>query len=209
MLTDSDPDADLDREDRGPLDWRRLEGDWQVSFADEPLRPVELPHAWEEEPGRQHFSGSARYRTVVELAGLEPMSTMELDLGETRELSAAETESEGLVGASFRARLTAPVGEVAAITVNGVDCGLLWAPPYRLDISAAVRPGLNEIEITVFNTGANALAADEDIRRLAARSEQQYGRRFRLQDLDRAMTTVRSGLFQPPSIGIGRAYERG
>lgn len=202
VLTDDVPDEDLDREGRRPLNWRRLGGDWQVSFAGGPLRPVELPHVWEEQPGRRHFSGRARYRTVVELAGLKPSSTVELDLGESRELSAAETDSEGLVGASFRARLTSPVGEVAAITVNEVECGLLWAPPYRLDVSAAVRPGPNEIEITVFNTGANALAGDEDIRRLAAQSEQQYGRRFRLQDLDRAMATVRSGLFRPPSIGI-------
>ena len=203
LLTDEVPDADPDREDRPSLDWRPLEADWQVSFAGEPLRPVELPHVWEEQPGRQHFSGSARYRTVVELAGLESTSTVELGFGESRALSAAESDSEGLVGASFRARLASPVGEVAAVTVNGIDCGVVWAPPYRLDISSAVRFGVNEVEITVFNTGANALAADEDIRRLAARSEQQYGRRFRLQDLDRALSTVRSGLLEPPSIGIG------
>ena len=203
MLTDEDPDHDPKPGDRRRLDWRPLAADWQVSFAGEPLRPVTIPHVWEDQPGRQDFSGSARYRTVVELAELDPTSTVELDLGESRELSAAESDSEGLVGASFRARLTTPVGEVAAVTVNGVDCGVVWAPPYRLDLSAAVRQGLNEIEITVFNTGANALAADEDLRRLATESELRYGRRFRLQDLDRAMASVRSGLLQAPSIGIG------
>ena len=204
LLTDEDAYGDPVAEDRRTLDWRRLASDWQVGFPGEPLQPVELPHVWEEQPDRRYFSGSARYRTVVELAGLDPMSTVVLDLGDSRDLSAAETEREGLVGASFRARLASPVGEVAEITVNGVDCGALWAPPYRLDVSTAVRAGPNEIAITVYNTGANALAAaDEDIRRLAARSEQQYGRRFRMQDLDRAISTVRSGLLQPPSIGIG------
>ena len=78
--------------------------------------------------------------------------------------------------------------------MNAVDCGLVWAPPYRVEITDALRPGANQIEIVVHNTAANALAADEPIRRLAAESEARYGRRFRLQDLDQAMATVRSGL---------------
>ena len=89
---------------------------WQVGFADEPLRPVELPHVWEEQPGRRHFSGSARYRTVVELAELDPTSTVVLDLGESRELSAAETEQRGPGRRLLPGRGSAsPVGEIAAI----------------------------------------------------------------------------------------------
>ena len=45
----------------------------------------------------------------------------------------------------------------------------------------------------MYNTAANALAADEHITRLAAESE-RYGHRFTMQDLDRAMESVRSGL---------------
>ena len=36
--------------------------------------------------------------------------------------------------------------------------------------------------------------------RLAAESEARYGRRFRMQDLDKAMATVRSGLLQVPTL---------
>jgi hypothetical protein len=86
------------------------------------------------------------------------------------------------------------------VRVNGVDCGLVWAPPYRVDISEALRGGSNTIEIVVYNTAANALAADEHIARLAAESEARYGRRFRMQDLDNAMATVRSGLLQVPTL---------
>jgi hypothetical protein len=93
-----------------------------------------------------------------------------------------------------------PVGEVARVRVNQVDCGLAWAPPYRVDIGGALRSGTNQIEITVYNTAANALAADEHISRLAAESEARYGRRFRMQDLDKAMATVRSGLLQVPTL---------
>jgi hypothetical protein len=73
-------------------------------------------------------------------------------------------------------------------------------PPYRLDITCAARSGWNEIEITVSNTAANALAADQHIIELAAQSEDRYGRRFRMQDLDHAMVSVRSGLLSVPTI---------
>ena len=63
------------------------------------------------------------------------------------------------------------MGEVAQVGVNGIDCGLAWAPPYHVEISDALRSGANEIEIIVYNTAANALAADEHITRLAAEAK--------------------------------------
>jgi len=65
-----------------------------------------------------------------------------------------------------------------------------------------VRNGGNQIEIIVYNTAANALAADDHITELAAASEARYGRRFRMQDLDRAMDTVRSGLLHVPTLVV-------
>ena len=96
----------------------------------------------------------------------------------------------------------APVGEIAEVRINGVECGIAWAPPYRVDISAATRSGPNDVRITVHNTAANALAADEHILRVAAESEARHGRRFRMQELDRAMDGVRSGLLHTPAIGL-------
>ena len=55
----------------------------------------------------------------------------------------------------------------------------------------------------MYNTAANALAADEHITQLAAQSEARYGRRFRMQDLDKAMVTVRSGMLQVPTLVLG------
>jgi hypothetical protein len=95
-----------------------------------------------------------------------------------------------------------PVGEVAQVRVNGIDCGLAWAPPYRVKITEALHSGTNKIEIIVYNTAANALAADRHITRLAAESEARYGRRFRMQDLDRATESVRSGLLRVPTIVV-------
>jgi hypothetical protein len=106
------------------------------------------------------------------------------------------------LGPSYRVAVRGPIGEVAQVRVNGIDCGLAWAPPYRVEITDALHSGTNEIEIMVCNTAANALAADEHIAQLAADSEARYGRRFRMQDLDRAMESVRSGLLRVPAIVV-------
>jgi hypothetical protein len=80
-------------------------------------------------------------------------------------------------------------------------------PPYRLDITCAARSGWNEIEITVSNTAANALAADQHVIELAAQSEARYGRRFRMQYMDRAMASVRSGLLSVPMVVVSASTE--
>jgi hypothetical protein len=158
---------------------------------------VDLPHVWEEQPGRQHYSGSASYRTLVDLEKIAgPVS---VDFGDW-EITDAKSAEHGMVGPSYRAAVRGPVGEIARVLVNQIDCGLVWAPPYRVEITRALRIGTNQIEIVVSNTAANALAADEHIMRLAAESEARYGRRFRMQDLNAAMATVRSGLLRVPTL---------
>ena len=138
---------------------------------------------------------------------------MWIDFGDCEVHDGGSTE-HGLVGPSYRVAVRGPVGEVAQVRVNGIDCGLAWAPPYRVEIADALRRGSNEIEIIVFNTAANALGADEHITRLAAESEARYGRRFRMQDLDQAMATVRSGMLQVPDpctkppLSAGSAHMR-
>ena len=167
-----------------------------MAYGDEPAQPVELPHIWEDEPGRRHYSGAATYTRTVDLGAVPGRAS--LDFGDCEVHQDGATE-RGLVGPSYRVGLRGPVGEVARVRVNQIDCGLAWAPPYRVEITNALRSGANVIEIIVYNTAANALAADEHMTRLAAESEARYGRRFRLQDLDKAMDTVRSGLLQVPT----------
>jgi hypothetical protein len=50
---------------------------------------------------------------------------------------------------------------IATIKINGIDCGTLWTPPYELDITKALKPGENKIEIEVTNTWRNRLIGDE------------------------------------------------
>jgi hypothetical protein len=185
-----------------PSRWLRLDKPWQVAFAAGPPRPVRLPHVWEEEPDRRYFSGAATYTTTFELDVLADVAHVLLVFGDGRAAEAGAPDATGLVGRSFRASVRAPVGEIAQVRLNGVACGVVWAPPYELDVSAAARGGRNHIEITVSNTAANALAADGQIGQLTADSDARYGRRFRMQELDRAMATVRSGLLSVPRIGL-------
>ena len=182
-----------------PDRWLPLDGPWEVSFAEAPPQPVSLPHVWEDDPARRHFSGAATYTTTFEVDG----EAVTLDLGNSRDADPAPGgDHAGMVGRSFRALIRPPVGEIAEVRINGVECGIAWAPPYRVDISAATRSGSNDVRITVHNTAANALAADEHILRVAAESEARHGRRFRMQELDRAMDGVRSGLLHTPAIGL-------
>jgi len=184
-----------------PARRRPLSGPWRVAYGDEAAQPVNLPHVWEDQPGQAHYSGAATYTTSLDLDAVADRAWLDFGAGEVRDGDAAE---RGLIGPSYRVELRGPVGEVAQVRVNGIDCGLVWAPPYRLEVTEALRPGPNAIEIVVYNTAANALAADEHIGPLAAESEARYGRRFRLQDLDQAMATVRSGLLDVPSLVFGR-----
>jgi hypothetical protein len=174
-----------------------LSGGWQVAYGNEPAQLVQLPHRWEDDPVRLHYSGAATYTTHVDFGDVD--GGVWIDFGDCEVHDGGSTE-HGMVGPSYRVAVGGPVGEVAQVRVNGIDCGLAWAPPYRVEIAGALRRGSNEIEIIVFNTAANALAADEHITRLAAESEARYGRRFRMQDLDQAMPTVRSGLLQVPTL---------
>ena len=51
------------------------------------------------------------------------------------------------------------VADIAAVQLNSTDCGTVWTKN-KLDITKALRPGLNELRITVANTWANRLMGD-------------------------------------------------
>ena len=52
------------------------------------------------------------------------------------------------------------LAEIAEVTLNGKRLGLAWLPPYRIEISGAVRAGANQVEIRVANLWANRLNGD-------------------------------------------------
>ena len=84
----------------------------------------------------KYYSGHTIYTKTVELSKdeLEGISKLELDLGQLFEL--------------------------AQVTVNGKNAGIVWKYPFRLDISSLLEPGSNDIEINVVNLWCNRLILD-------------------------------------------------
>ena len=52
---------------------------------------------------------------------------------------------------------------IASIKINGIKCGTLWTKPYIVEVSKALRPGENNIEIEVSNTWMNRLIGDQEL----------------------------------------------
>jgi len=122
----------------------KLERSWRLSFSKrfgtpEPIMFDRL-QSWTEspDPGVKYFSGVVTY-----------------DYEKTFDLP--ETTAKDV------RRLTLDLGEVkevAEVYVNGRSVGVVWTPPYRVDISAAARPGENELKVEVINLLANRLIGD-------------------------------------------------
>ncbi|MGJ9426552.1 glycosyl hydrolase [Nesterenkonia halotolerans] len=175
---------------------------WSVQFSDESsAREVELPHRWEDESSRSHFSGAAAYRAEITIPG--GAQSVMLDLGVARPYDLADPEAAGLMEASFSAEVLPPVGAVAQVVLDGHEVGFLWKTPYRLDLSSWVTAGgTHALTLVVSNVTSHRLAADAGIPRLVAESEEAYGSRFSIQTLDLALADVESGLLCIPMLSI-------
>jgi len=118
-------------------------GPWQVSFPPDLGAPATvvldrlLSLRLHQDFGVRHFSGTAGYRTRFDVApdALGGNRCVFLDLGR--------------------------VEVMASIRVNGRALGTLWKPPFRIDVTDAVRSGANELEVRVTNLWPNRLIGDE------------------------------------------------
>ena len=90
--------------------------------------------SWVENPRTKHFSGTGRYAIDFELPDdyLGSDKLLQLDLGK--------------------------VGNVAEVELNGVNMGTIWMGGQTLDISNAVRAGVNHLEVFVTNTLINRVS---------------------------------------------------
>jgi hypothetical protein len=115
---------------------QELTGPWEVQFASEKLTFDKLQDwTMRSEETIRHFSGKAVYRTGFDLPSLDNRdSPLFLDLGKVHDL--------------------------ATVRLNGHTLGTLWLAPWRVDITDAVRPGRNELEIEVVNVWNNRLVGD-------------------------------------------------
>jgi len=135
--------------------FQMLQGPWKLSFDPNwgPKETITLDSlsSWSEHTNTlvKYYSGAATYRTSfggprsVVAAGRDgcdrahPSSPIYLDLGQ--------------------------VEVMARVKVNGKDCGIVWKPPYRVEISNALRNGQNELDIEVVNTWVNRMIGDEQL----------------------------------------------
>ena len=120
-------------------------GPWQVEFQAHRGAPVSLTLdkliSWSAYPasGVKYFSGEATYRATFDADPKSGTKNREwvLDLGR--------------------------VEVMARVRLNGKDLGTLWKPPYRVDISGALRSGENRLEIQVVNLWPNRMIGDEQL----------------------------------------------
>lgn len=89
------------------------------------------------ELGIKYFSGVATYTKKIDIpaSALAQGARIELDLGK--------------------------VHEIAEVSVNGKTEGTAWKPPYRVDITDAVKAGENTLSIKVVNLWPNRLIGDQ------------------------------------------------
>ena len=129
--------------------------------------------SWTEhsDPRIKFCSGTATYTKTFELPPQNPDAksrTLFLDLGEVREL--------------------------AEVKVNGKSCGVTWTPPFRVDITAAVKPGANKLEVEVVNFWPNRIIGDAKL------PPEQRLTKTNVRKLTSEDQLMKSGLFGPVRI---------
>ena len=108
-----------------------IDGSWRVTFPEGWGAPAEAHFSrlmsWTESGnhGIRYFSGTACYHKTI--------SSVE----------------EAYIGHSRIALSLGEVYDVAEVYLNGKSAGILWKPPYTLDITALMRAGENDLKIAV------------------------------------------------------------
>ncbi len=123
-----------------------VDGPWDVAFEDRTAKPegepksIHLAHlaSWSDnsDPAVRYFAGHGTYTKHIDApaAWFKTGAPVLLDLGD--------------------------VANLAEVSVNGKPLGTVWRAPYRLDVTSAMHPGDNLVEIRVVNLWVNRLIGD-------------------------------------------------
>ena len=168
-----------------------LSNDWNLTFSglNHTIHMATL-HSWSEEESFKYYSGQVTYERALDLpANVSSGHSLVLDFGEGKPVA----KPDPLPAFNMRAYLEGPVREAAEVYVNGQRAGVVWHPPYTIDVTSLLKTGRNELRIVVGNTAINSLAgrALPDYRLLNDR----YGERFIPQGMDN-LQPLPSGLLE-------------
>ena len=120
-----------------------ISGPWQVFFAPKSGGPGDVAfdklEDWSQraEAGIKYYSGTAEYQTTFMAGSLSANTKWLLDLGR--------------------------VEVMAVVKLNGKNLGILWKPPYQVDVTSALQPGENKLEVKVVNLWINRQIGDENL----------------------------------------------
>ena len=120
-------------------------GPWQVRFAHHRGQTQSeewnqlMPWPQHADEAIRHFSGIAEYRCSIDIpeAWLTDRRRVVLDLGE--------------------------LWAVGKVDLNGKSLGVLWKPPFTLDVTQSAVAGANELVVEVANTWSNRLVGDAEL----------------------------------------------
>jgi hypothetical protein len=132
-------DKEKKASDPGKFETIAIEGPWKLHFPKGWGTPeqIELKKLidWTKHKDYdiQHFSGTATYVKDFEYSNSDKQ--IFLDLG--------------------------TVNVISEVKLNGKNLGILWKPPFRVEITDAIKTGTNHLEIEITNTWANRLIGDE------------------------------------------------
>jgi hypothetical protein len=124
------------------------------------------------EPGIKFYSGTATYSLVFNAsdAVVDPTRSVWLDLGRIREL--------------------------AQVRLNGQDLGVVWAPPFRVKVTGALKPTGNLLEVEVVNFWPNRIIGDQSL------APEQRLTRTNIRKLTGDTPLMDSGLLGPVTLQL-------
>jgi hypothetical protein len=81
--------------------------------------------------------------------------------------------------------------ELAEVRLNGKSCGITWTPPFRVDVTDAIKRGTNKLEVEVVNFWPNRIIGDAHL------PPEQRRTKTNIRKLTRDTKLMESGLFGP------------